>query len=169
MTKIEYIDLTDFFSTKSQAIDFAARISLIAENIYETSFDLENDLQKQFGLRKKDKFLALLRKNNIPLNSNSDLNIFFEKIQKLISELPTVDIVLAIEPNNEVLNTISNWFLINLKKQVLINVKIDPKIIAGASIGYQGKQVDASIDSLFKNVSANVLGNNDQEVKAEAN
>lgn len=160
---MEQIDLTDFFSTRSQATDFAARLSLVAEKTYELDFDLEKSLQKQFGIIKKDKFITLLRKNEIPLDSRSDLNSFLENIQNLISDMSTADITLAIDPSDEILKNISNWFLLKLNKQILLDINIDPKIIAGASIGFQGKQLDASIGSLFNEVSRGVLNNNNQK------
>jgi F0F1-type ATP synthase delta subunit len=159
---MENIDPTDFFSTRSQATDFMARLSMVAENIYELDFDLEKNLQEQFGVDKKDKFLSLLRKNKVPMDSNSELNNFFEKIQELVSELPAANITLAIEPDNKTLKNISNWFLLKIKKQVLLDIKVDPKIIAGALVGFQGKQIDGSISSTFNKVSSNILNINNQ-------
>jgi sugar-specific transcriptional regulator TrmB len=159
---MEELDLSDFITTKSQAVDFSARLSSISEMIYETDFDLEKNLQEQFGIQKKDAFLSLLRKNEIPPGSNSALNNFFGKIQETISSLPTAIIVLAVEPKSEILKTISDWFLLNLKQQILIEIQIDPKIIAGAAVNYQGKRLDASIKSIFNEVCIASLNDKNQ-------
>lgn len=156
---MEFIDLTDFFTTKSQAVDFSARLAKVSEKIYEVSFNLEKSLQEQFGIRKKDKFLSLLRENNIQSESGSAISNFLTKIQELISSLPTASVTLAIEPNEEILKAISNWFLLNLKRQVLIETLIDPNIIGGAKAGFQGKQLDASIRSVFNDVCLTILNN----------
>ena len=159
---MEALDLSDFITTKPQAVDFAARLSSISEKIYEVDFSLEKTLQEQFGVQKKDKFLSLLRKNEIPAGSSSALGNFLGKIQETITSLPTTTMTLAVEPKEETLKTISNWFLLNLKRQVLVEIHIDPNIIAGATVGYQGKQFNTSIRSIFDEVCSTVLTNNNQ-------
>ena len=106
----------------------------------ELDFNLEKILQEQFGTRKMDKFISLLREKEIPLESNSPLNKFFGQIQETISTLPLASLTFAIEPNEQILKSVSDWFLLNLKKQVLIEPEIDPNLIAGAVVGFQGKR-----------------------------
>lgn len=146
------IDLSGFALTKSQAVDFSQRLSVVSESIYRVDFDLEKVLQEQFGIEKKDKLISLIRKNKIPPGSSTALAGFLAKLQETISSLPVVTISLAIEPDDEILKTMFDWFPISLKKQVLVDIKIDPKLIAGCSVNYQGKQKDASIREVFENV-----------------
>lgn len=160
---MEIIDLSDFFTTKPEAVDFAARLSKISEKIFETDFNLEKTLQEQLGIRKKDKFLSLLRKNEIPPGSNSALNNFLKTIQETISSLPIAYLILAIEPKEEILKAISDWFTLNLKKQILIDIQIQPNLIAGAVVSFQGKQLNASIKALFDETCSFVLDNNNNQ------
>jgi F0F1-type ATP synthase delta subunit len=149
---MEQLDLSDFFTTKPQAVDFAARLSSVSENIYETSFNLEKTLQKNLGIKKKDKFISLLRSNKIPIDSTSTLVNFFERIQKEISSLPQASMILAIEPSEEILKEISDWFLLNLKRQILIDIQINPDIVAGAIVSYKGKQINCSLNPVLNQV-----------------
>lgn len=160
---MQVLDLSDFFTTKPQAVDFSARLSNISDKIYELDFNLEKELQEQFGIKKKDKFISLLRKNEVPAGSNTALSDFLVKIQKTISSLSTTSIAVAIEPDEETLKEISNWFLLNLKRQVLVEIQVDPSIIAGAIIGYQGKRFNASVKSIFDKVYGTSL--KEDEVK----
>jgi len=149
LTKMELLDLSDFFVTKQQAIDFSARLSSISDMLYESNFNLENALQKHLGTIKKDKFLSLLRENKVAIGSNTAIKSFLDKIANNISNLPTATLTLAVEPDKEALQEISDWFPLNLKKQVLIEIQVEPRLVAGAIISYKGKLIDASIRSMF--------------------
>lgn len=149
---MQSLDLSDFISTKSQAVDFSARLAFISDSIFRSDFDLEEALQDQFGLVKKKKFISLLRNNRVPMGSNSELSKFIVRIQNEISSMSTATLKLAIEPDNELLKSISNWFLLNIKHQVLIDVQMDPSIIAGAIISYKGKQHNGSVQNIFEEI-----------------
>lgn len=147
---MDILDLSGFFTTKPQAIDFSARLATIADNLYESNFNLEEELQKNLGVSKKDKFMTLLRNNEISIGSNSVLADFFTKIRNTISSLETVTLTIALQPDQESLKEIADWFPLNLDRQVLIDIQIDPEIVAGAIIGYKGKRFNASIKKLFE-------------------
>jgi F0F1-type ATP synthase delta subunit len=151
------MDLTDFFSTKLQANDFSARLALISEQAYETGFDLEKALMEQFGLVKKDKFLTLLRDQQVNLQSAKDIKNFLEKIQKLISSIPILTLTLAFEPKESTMKALSDWFMLNLKRQFVFDFKVDSNIIAGAIINFNGKYLDFSIKPKFEQILASII------------
>ena len=127
---METIDLSDFFTTKAQATDFSTRLSAIMEATYKTDFNLEKTLMEQFGIEKKDKFIGLLRDNNISIDSGASLKAFLTKIQTDIASIATLPIVIAFEPREQTLKTLSEWFFLNMKKQVLFDIKVDKNLLA---------------------------------------
>jgi hypothetical protein len=149
LIKMENLDLSHFLTTKSQANDFSARCTAISDKVYETDFNLEDELQKEFGFNKSQKFISLLRDNNVAVGTSADLKNFFTKITQTVNSLPVTTLELAIEPDNEILKSISDWFLLNLKKQVLVEVEIKPDLIAGAAVNFKGKRHDFSIRPIF--------------------
>lgn len=150
--------LSDFFNTKTQANEFSERLSVIEANIYEVNFNIEKELEEQLGSKKRDSFLALLRENNISATSNSELLKFFTAIHETIKNLPLLSITVAIDPKENVLKAISDWFVLNVKKQVLLEVTTDPEIIAGAVVEFGGKRFDASIKTVYNQICAENLG-----------
>jgi F0F1-type ATP synthase delta subunit len=152
LTKMEDLDLSCFFKTEAQAVDFSTRLCAISDKIYNTNFNLEKTLTDQLGIQEKDKFMTILRNNKIPLSSNSALKDFIGKIQEKISSLPTVSLTLAFEPKEKTLKSLSDWFPLNINQQVLLDIKVDPEIIAGASISYKGKFLDFSVKPVFDQV-----------------
>jgi hypothetical protein len=143
------LDFSDFFRTNVQAVDFITRLANISEELYETNFNLEKALVEQFGIRKSDKFNELLRDNRIPPGSSAALKDFINKIQEIVSSLPVVSLTIAFEPEEETLKNIFDWFPLNINRQVLLDIKVDPNLIAGANIGYNGKCLDCSIKPIF--------------------
>lgn len=151
------LDLSKFVTTKAQALDFSARLAIVLEGLYKTDFQLDKALMEQFGLRKKDLFLSLMRDNQIQPESNTDLKEFFQTIQKQIASLPLLTLTLAFEPTEQTLKTLSEWFLLNLKKQVLFDITVDQKLIGGATITYNGKYQDYSIRPKVEAIIAGML------------
>lgn len=139
------MDLSDFFTTKSQATDFSARLATLSEMIYKTNFQLESALMELFGIQKKEKFLSFLRENNVAIDNPSSLKDFFLKLQTTIAQLPVFSLTIAFEPSEATLQAISSWFLLNLKKQMLFEFTVDSSLIGGAVINYNGKFKDYSV------------------------
>jgi F0F1-type ATP synthase delta subunit len=148
---MEQFDISDFCSTKAQAMDFVSRLERVTQQIYGTSFSLEKSLQEQFGIQKKDKFMAFLRDNEVNNESNSALGEFMDKIISKINSLPVVNLTMAFEPDQLTLRDISQWFVLN-NKQVLLEIKVDTQMVAGAVVDYNGKHNDFSVREIFKKI-----------------
>ncbi len=154
---MDSIDLSAFFITKAQATDFSSRLSAVVEKIFETNFNFEDAFSKEFGMKKKDTFMSLLRTNNITLQADSEVKNFLDKIITTISSLPVVSLTLAFEPSDQTLIAISQWFVMNMHKQFLLDITIDKKLIAGATVNCNGKHADFSIRLLFENILKEML------------
>jgi F0F1-type ATP synthase delta subunit len=151
------LDLSDFFTTKAQAVDFTTRLSTISQAVYATDFHLEEALTDQFGVQRKDKFMGLLRDNEIKVESNTALQEFLSLVDKQASSLLVVTLTLAFEPDEETLHEFSKWFFLNTSHQVLFEIKVEPGLIAGAAILYNGKFKDFSIKPQFDQILAKTL------------
>lgn len=154
---MEKVDLSAFFLTKAQAVDFGSRLSSVAEKIYKTDFQFEQAFSEEFGVQKKDKFLSLLRTQHISLDAHEALKNFMTTLQETINAMTTVSLVLAFEPPTASLMAIAEWFVMNMGQQVLIDVRVDPSIIGGATIDYNGRHVDFSIKPTFDHILKEML------------
>ena len=154
---MDTIDLSDLFNTKAQAEDFADRLELISQKIFATHFNPEAALLDNFGIKKKDAFMTLLRNNNVNPESRLAIKEFIEKIQAKITALPIISLILAFEPKEETLQAFSRWFVININKQVLFDVQVDRALVAGAAIRSNGRYLDFSIKPILDKVTTDVL------------
>ncbi|HUQ84927.1 MAG TPA: hypothetical protein VM077_01260 [Candidatus Limnocylindrales bacterium] len=156
---MEGLDLTDFFQTKEGSLDFSNRLATLSEEIYKSDFNLEKSLTNHFGIQKKDKFISILRTHSVNTESTSDLKKFLTFAQEEIKVFPVLSIKLAFDPNEKILKAISEWFILNIKKQVLLEIIVDPKLVAGCDISYKGEfksmSVKPKLDQIIKDVLAN--------------
>ena len=154
---METLDLTYFFKTKAQANDFISRIAAVSGKVYGTKFDLEKELLEEFGMQKRDKFMTLLRTNNVNPEKADALKAFFTTIQKYTEALPTLTLTIAFEPKEKTLQALSEWFMMNIKKQMLFEIIVDPKVIGGSTISYRGQYADFSIKPIFEKLVKETL------------
>ena len=146
-------DLTPFFTTKGQATDFLTRLSALSEEVYHIDFSVERAAMKHLGVRKGELFLKLLKDHGVTLDSDKETKAFIDKIQSAIRELNILTITIAFEPDESTFQALSEWFLINLKKQFILEISVNPAIIAGAAINYKGTYLDCSIKQLFEKIA----------------
>jgi len=147
---MDKLDVSYFMKTKSQANDFSTRLSKIIAHLYETDFNLEKELLDEFGIQKKDKIMTLLRTNEVNIDKVDVLKVFLLKMQDTIAHLPVLDITIAFEPKEKTLQDMTEWFIMNIKRQMLLNITLNTDIIGGAQLGFNGKYFDASIKPAFE-------------------
>src|SRR5215469_5892001 len=152
---MEQIDFSDFFSTKAEANDFLSRLTAVIDKIFQTDFHLDKALAEQFGINKSDRLLAILRENNINTESLNAVKPFLQKMQESISAIPVLSITIAFEPGDKTLKSLSEWFLINLKKQIVFDITVDRRLVAGATIKFNGKFSDFSIRPVVERIIKN--------------
>jgi ATP synthase delta (OSCP) subunit len=154
---MERLDFSDFFHTKTESNEFLVRLSNISDQVFETNFNLEKALDKQFGLEKKDRFLVFLREENVSLDSPKSLKDFLDKLQLNISNLPTLYINIAFEPTQETLELLSQWFMLNSDKQYVFDITVVPDLMAGAVLNLNGKYFDYSVKEKFNKIVKEVI------------
>lgn len=165
---MEQLNLTAFFTTKSQANDFATRINALSEAVYHTDFSLEKAAMQYLGMKKSEAFLKLLQDNNVPADSAGAIKGFIVKLQETIKALPLLTLTIAFEPNEKVLRSVADWFVMNLNKQFLLEVLIDPTLIAGAVIKYKGTFLDFSSKPLLEKIIQESLSPSADAAKPES-
>jgi len=154
---MENIDLSPFCKTKAQANEFLGQLAAMSEKAYETDFNLEKVALDQMGIQKKDSFLQLLSQQNISLTAIDQLKTFLAQLQEMVSKLPVLSLTIAFEPKEESLKAFSDWFFLNVKKQVLFAVTVDRSLIGGATISYNGKHINCSIQPSFEQILTDSL------------
>lgn len=135
----------DFLKTKDEAGQFLVIIDQLIGSIFQTNFNFEANLDKLLTHEQKEQVLALARAKGVNLSQVSQIKSFLQNLTKEINSLPVIDLTMAYSPKEKSLEDIHNWFYINFKKSVLLNINVDKKIIGGAVVAFKGKYYDYSV------------------------
>lgn len=134
-------------------------------NYTEIFGDIRTEEERNFALKELDLIQESLFKKNAKkalagilraktfhniqkLTDKKDVETIQEElslVQKQIKDAESIDLTIAIEPTEEMVQTIYQWIKSNLNRKLIINFKIDPSVLGGAVVSYQGKYIDRSL------------------------
>lgn len=110
-------------------------------NIY-TSLDRDLMLYEIELFKRQD--YSEIRSSSLEfLRNNEDINL----LKKTLKSLDLINVTLAIEPTQSIIEIISNFFKKSLNREILLDLSYDPNLIGGAVFIYNGKYLDLSISN----------------------
>lgn len=125
-----------------------------------STVDERNRLIDRLTILKKSLYDKSVNAGSIPEEIEKDFlsseskEAYLKKLIESLNSLDTVQITIAFDPGPNTIILIKNWLKQNLKKTPLIDLKINPNIIGGVIIVYNGKYADFSVkkkmDNYFK-------------------
>ncbi len=75
------------------------------------------------------------------------------KLEKKLRSLPEIKLEIAFSPDDNFINKLGQWIEKELGQKIILDITVNPKVVAGAIIEYQGNWRDFSsakeIDRLF--------------------
>lgn len=127
-------------------------------NILKTSL-----LQKFFGaqeqvLAEKDlSWLKSLPTNFIKKFNKDNVYNIFTQLEKQVTELETLTIYLAFEPDENTYLSIGTFARKSFGSSLIVDTKLDPKLIAGAALVWKGVYRDYSLRSQIEQKKSEIL------------
>lgn len=147
--------LHSFINTKKEATEIIILFENLSSQIFIENFDLEEFLTENTPAILAKDILSAISENKINVNDRKALQEFFINAIKEIKNLPTVHMILAFEPKIDLIKQIQEWFYENLKKIVILDISVDPEIIAGSIISYQGLANEYTLANKIEQLSLN--------------
>ena len=138
-------DFAEKIRTREELIFFLEEIARVRQIIFK---DKEVSLSKKMEgkvSRELKKFLESLEKEGVISGSRERQSAFLEKLEKELQSLPEIRLEIAFSPGDDFLNKISQWFEKELSQKIILDLTINPKVVGGAIIEYQGKWRDFSL------------------------
>lgn len=89
--------------------------------------------------------LGALERQARPLKQSEEMAV--DKLKKDVGELVEVTIWLADEPSDRLKEMIDQWLVEKLGKELVVQFKIENRLVGGAVIEYNGKRFDYSLKS----------------------
>ena len=146
-------DLLKQIITKEDLIILLEEINLTENFIFK---NISTPLSEKLKGKTREEFRGLvekLEKENSHFRSPSEQFSFFQNLKKNLKKIPELKLELAFQPSIEFLIKIKQWFKEKNQREVILDLSVNPEVVGGAIIEYQGKYLNLSvgkkIDELF--------------------
>ena len=87
----------------------------------------------------------------------SDKSEFLEDLKKEIVNALVLDLTVAKYLDETELNIISRWVKSNVGTSVVLSIKVDPAVVAGAQMSFQGKFADYTYKTRLEGAINNII------------
>lgn len=142
---IDNTDIVELMKTKQEASDYITALGTCHDLLFNSKHNPETVLNDTFPYEKKGKLLSLLEKYHITKTDSHLVQQFLQLLKEEIQKLPVVTLSIAFEPNDHTIASISDFFMLRIKRVVLLEIIVNEKIIGGTIITYKGVYKDYSV------------------------
>ncbi|QQS44646.1 hypothetical protein IPM65_03550 [Candidatus Roizmanbacteria bacterium] len=140
-----YEGLFDLIYTSEQCNACINALQHALDASYDKNKDIMSVLDTYLPYNITNAILELAEENNIKLRDGESSNPFLTDIINMLKKAPKVDITLAFHPTYEQLKGILKWWRSEIEPHIILNLQIDPSLVAGAVIGYNGEITNLSL------------------------
>ena len=159
--KDRYLDILSSIKTDTDAVQFSSSLNKLAFSLYETRESINQKISRFLSNEQKDKIILYCKEHGINIDDLISFQKFISELDAAVKNLPKITLFLAYDPRDESVSIISDWFILNLKQKILLNIEVDKKIIGGAVIVYKGIYKNYSLkNKLDRMLSENKLNFN---------
>ncbi|MBU3978588.1 F0F1 ATP synthase subunit delta, partial [Patescibacteria group bacterium] len=130
--------------TTDDLVKFDEEMDLLLQSIYYVDKDMLKDaLEKTVRIRVATVMRKLIQRDT--LSKREEINALFLSVYKTICSLPMLQLTLAFEPSEAVIDNISRWARQNLAAGILLDLSLDRSVLGGAMIMYNGRFYDLTL------------------------
>lgn len=137
--------LSKHLKTTTDTRELQNTLDHVADGLYRTDLSAEESIRTTLPYDQAIIINKLAAQEGILMNDKPSVQAFLQDIRKEVTTLPTVQITFASAPSATLITHIHDWFYRTYQKSVLLDVKVDPKIVAGCIISSKGKYYDFSV------------------------
>lgn len=137
--------ILDVVKTKEDADDLLTHIDLVLASLFKSSLKPVDAIGAFMPYSRKQWCLSLIHEHDLNLTDLKQMQDFFGSLKDVLSKMPVVDLEFAFEPGEKFIQNLSGWFNLRCKTPAIMNIKYNPKLIAGMVIGFKGNFKDYSV------------------------
>jgi hypothetical protein len=131
--------------TKEELIFFLEEINILEGFIFKDvgvplSEKVKGKLSEEFG-----SFLEKLEREKILPSSSNQQFSFFEELKENLKNIPQVRLEIAFQPSKEFLLKMREYLKELTGQDLVLDIILNPEVMAGAIIEYQGRCFDFSL------------------------
>lgn len=152
---INLISISPYISTSYHLLEFSSALDRLERAFFQNKKPTAAiDSEIPFPL--SENFKKMAGENEINLENIEEANAFVNKIREELRMIKPLTLTLGIQPTLDMIKEINHWIITNLKQVVALDFVIDPDVIAGAKVEFDGKIQDFSIKKeILNNLTTN--------------
>ncbi len=140
-----YSDFLSLVRTDSEKRVLINEIDILINSLYSLGANsLKNTLEKNIRSETSSLFQKAYEKERNYLG-------FLKALRQLTLELKEINITIAVDPSNEIIDTVHSWLESNIGKSLIINFEKNESLIGGAQISYMGKYFELTLKKELEN------------------
>ena len=143
------LPITSYIYSVDDKASLLEKLAKIEKAIFTTKKSFEEYVNEEFAFSVSQSLLLSAKEANVSFDSPESITQFLTRQQEAVRALPVVGIRVALPLSFDTVRSISKWFDINLEKKILVDVKIDPSLLGGAAIEWNGKYMDYSLKKIL--------------------
>lgn len=143
-------NILNLVRTKKEAVEFTSNLNSLTQSLFNIKVNVDKKMDEFLSAEQKERILALCKKQNINVKDVLSFQKFLSNLKAKVEQMPTVTITLAFEPKPSTIANISDWFLLNTKKGLLLDIVVDKNLIGGATVVSQGIYKDFSVKKMLE-------------------
>jgi F0F1-type ATP synthase delta subunit len=141
-----YNDIFTKVRTTADAEQLMSQLDLMLTNLYKVDKEqFEKTINHNLNYDIADSLKNTLHSAGISPTNHEDMKLFLTGLKAELQSCEIITLTIAFEPSAELVTTISDWVHNNLGSKVLLEVNVDPYIIGGAIIIFNGKYLNISV------------------------
>ena len=158
--------MSDFYlfnriATTSDREELLKDLYLLEKSLFDVRVPPQKKIKKAFGEKDYTAFIKLCKERKVETSDPVAVGEFVRELRNGIAAVPSITLSIAFSPTKELENVVSKWMGKNLKRKIIINFKVEPGLIAGATVSYGGiykdYSINAMVDDYIKSRGGNIL------------
>jgi F0F1-type ATP synthase delta subunit len=142
---IDLLPLKKYLHTTVDGHDMQIMLHTFSEKLFQTTDNTQDIFTKELPYDVASFLTKLLEQYQVNKDDKMQIRVFLTEVIKTVNDLPVVALTLAKAPKRATIMTIQEWFLRTYNKLIILDISIDPDLIAGSVIQFQGKYHDYSL------------------------
>lgn len=153
---INLLPVGEYLRTSYHLREFTKALDHLQTAYFKQKQGFLDTLTKEVPFPLNDLLKKLAIENEVNLDNTAEVDSFLIRVREDIQVIPHLTLTVSVEPTMELITAINQWIIINLRKAIILDFIIDPKILGGTRIAYQGKIVDHSLLKLIEPIMAGI-------------
>lgn len=140
-------EVLDEIYTVSDLNNYIRMIDSLKPIIFQQGNNLAQTLQQELPPKLSNYITTYAETTNLNLNDQADAQRLVQQIVYILHLVPVAELTVPAPLTNKQIIKITQWWRSKTDKAVILNIKIDPDLIAGIRIGFEGKYADYSLNT----------------------